>query len=409
MGRPQARQGLLGSAALLPRKVLEGVGMEAAGRGAIVTIRRHLCFKKEKCGQQIRRIEVKSASLSFHSTHSMPSPLRKTQPLHRSGAVARMLDMPVATLRVWERRYALTDAPLSPGGQRLYTAGDVQRLALMRQLTTRGHAIGQLAGLGLSELQRVAGTHAEARATTRPEPAAPAPTAWRLAVVGTALGDRLQRPALLRALGRPLQLLGPFDSLEQAASALRQGPPPDAWLLHQPELQADALPAWRAALQAPGRRARNAMTLAPLAVLFGLATETACEALAAEGVALLREPQPDAALAGWLRLWSDGSTASATSSAAPTPPPRRWADDDVARFAARPTTVACECPRHVAELLLQLSRFEAYSARCAQRNRADGELHAHLGQVAADARARFEGALERVALHEGLLLPPPTA
>ena len=41
------------------------------------------------------------------------------------------------------------------------------------------------------------------------------------------------------------------------------------------------------------------------------------------------------------------------------------------------------------------------------RSPSDAVLHAHLGQVAADARARFEGALERVALHEGLLLPPP--
>jgi len=44
-------------------------------------------------------------------------------PLHRSGAVARMLRMPVATLRVWERRYALTRPALSPSGQRLYKAG----------------------------------------------------------------------------------------------------------------------------------------------------------------------------------------------------------------------------------------------------------------------------------------------
>lgn len=31
---------------------------------------------------------------------------------------------------------------------------------------------------------------------------------------------------------------------------------------------------------------------------------------------------------------------------------------------------------------------------------------AYLGQVAGDARARFETALLRVALHEGLILPP---
>jgi hypothetical protein len=77
----------------------------------------------------------------------------------------------------------------------------------------------------------------------------------------------------------------------------------------------------------------------------------------------------------------------------------------LAEFAGQSSTMACECPRHVAELLVQLSHFEAYSAQCASRGAADAELHAHLGRVAAASRARFEDALEQVALHEGLLLP----
>ena len=40
---------------------------------------------------------------------SLPSTQQSTgtagESLHRSGAVAHMLRMPVATLRVWERRY----------------------------------------------------------------------------------------------------------------------------------------------------------------------------------------------------------------------------------------------------------------------------------------------------------------
>jgi MerR family transcriptional regulator, light-induced transcriptional regulator len=69
-------------------------------------------------------------------------------------------------------------------------------------------------------------------------------------------------------------------------------------------------------------------------------------------------------------------------------------------------TIACECPRHVAELLMQLSHFEAYSAECEHRNASDADLHAYLRQVATASRTRFEAALEHVALHEGLLLPP---
>jgi hypothetical protein len=61
----------------------------------------------------------------------------------------------------------------------------------------------------------------------------------------------------------------------------------------------------------------------------------------------------------------------------------------------------------VAELLMQLSHFEAYSAECENRSTADAQLHGYLRQTAAAARARFEAALEHVALHEGLLMPAP--
>jgi hypothetical protein len=77
--------------------------------------------------------------------------------------------------------------------------------------------------------------------------------------------------------------------------------------------------------------------------------------------------------------------------------------DEVARLSS---TVACECPQHVADLLARLSQFEVYSAECRQASRADSELHLYLVRVAGTARAMFEAALERVALHEGLLLSP---
>ncbi len=328
--------------------------------------------------------------------------------IHRSGVVARMLAMPVATLRVWERRYGLTQPGLSPGSQRLYSDDDVRRLALLKRLNDLGHAIGSLASLDMPQLQRVAATHADASAAARDggraEAADATPVrAWRLAVIGAALGMRLRRPALLRRLGRPVLLLGPFDDASQAAAL--QESAPDALLLHEPRLHED----WLARLEA----AAPAFSAVPKAVLYGFAADAVCESLAAAGTMLLREPQPDAVLAQWLRSVA-AAAAPATppaadrhaSATAPGPvPPRRWDDAALADFAGRSSTIACECPRHVTELLLQLSHFEAYSAECEHRSAADAGLHAYLRQVAAASRARFEAVLERVALHEGLLLP----
>jgi MerR family transcriptional regulator, light-induced transcriptional regulator len=331
-------------------------------------------------------------------------------PQYRSGAVARMLQMPVATLRVWERRYGLSQPALSPSGQRLYAAEDVRRLALLKQLTDLGHAIGRLAALDMAQLQQVAATHAQALAATQKgarqeAERLPPARAWRVAVVGAALGRRLQRPALLQRLGAPLELIGPFDSPTQAAATLRAGDV-DTVLVHEPHLHEGWLRSFNAALPS--------LAAVRKAVLYAFAPEPVCDALAEAGTALLREPQPDAVLVQWLRALAQPAreapeldpTGDPSAGLLSEPvPPRRWDDVALADFAGLSSTIACECPRHVAELLMQLSHFEAYSADCAHRSPADADIHAHLHRVAALSRARFEAALERVALHEGLLLP----
>jgi DNA-binding transcriptional MerR regulator len=331
---------------------------------------------------------------------------------HRSGAVARMLRMPVATLRVWERRYQLTQAELSASGQRLYSASDVQRLALLKRLSDLGHAIGSLAALDMQQLHEVAATHARALAQTHPAEVAPATggvwpsEAWRLAVIcsapGNALCKQLQSPELLRRLSRPVQLLGPFGDATQAEAAL-QGLRVDALLVQAPHVQTD----WLAGLQS------NVPTLAalPRALLYRFAPDAACAALVDAGTLLLREPQSDSALGQWLQGLLAASVPPA-SPAAPNPAtdalaiaPRRWDDAALADFAGLSSTVACECPRHVAELLMQLAHFETYSAECEDRSPSDAQLHRYLRHVAARSRASFEAALEHIALHEGLTLP----
>ncbi len=177
-------------------------------------------------------------------------------PQFRTGAVARMLRMPAATLRVWERRYGVCQPRRTPSGQCLYSAADVRRLALIRQLVEQGHAIGQLAGQPMAQLKAMAGTHARAAA----------------------------------------------------------------------------------------RRGRQASPSAP-----------------------------------------------------------RWQLDTLRTLAGLSSTIACECPQHLATLLLQLQQFEAYSASCAQQSADDATLHRRLQLVSGQARMLLEDALEAVVRAEGLL------
>src|SRR3990167_8686998 len=70
------------------------------------------------------------------------NPASSALPRYRSGAVARMGRIPVATLRIWERRYQVVGPTLTASGHRLYSGADVERLLLIKQLVDRGHAIG---------------------------------------------------------------------------------------------------------------------------------------------------------------------------------------------------------------------------------------------------------------------------
>jgi hypothetical protein len=91
------------------------------------------------------------------------------------------------------------------------------------------------------------------------------------------------------------------------------------------------------------------------------------------------------------------------------PPAPRFDERTLAQLAQISTTVRCECPRHVVDLLLSLRAFERYSAECENRSPADAELHRQLGRYAGSARALFEEAFVRVAQAEGIPLPSADA
>jgi hypothetical protein len=84
-------------------------------------------------------------------------------------------------------------------------------------------------------------------------------------------------------------------------------------------------------------------------------------------------------------------------------PPRRFQPSELARLAAASTTVDCECPKHLVDLVMSLSAFEAYSASCESRSPDDAALHAYLHATTAQVRARIEEALFRVAEADGLM------
>ena len=322
---------------------------------------------------------------------------------YRSGAVARLVGMPVTTLRVWERRYGLQCAEVLPSGHRLYSSADVQRIALLKRLTQLGYAIGSIVTLEDASLQAIELNDVQNAGISQPH-ADQRPPAARVIVIGLALAQRLQKALPATS---PIRVVGVFGSIELA---LESGSP------QQAELVLMACPSLRTSLCDELADVARSWQTSSIGVIYSYGPANTCEALQAQGVALLRSPRDDASMLLWLDHILDQAGLPVASDKPLTGPveqaetfglvtPRRYDDLTLARLASIPSKVACECPRHIADLLMQLAHFEAYSADCEHRDDADAQLHASLGQMAGAARVLLEKALERLAEFEHIELP----
>jgi MerR family transcriptional regulator, light-induced transcriptional regulator len=306
------------------------------------------------------------------------------QPVYRSGVAARLAGLSVETLRVWERRYGVSDTQRSQHGQRLYTAEQVRRLGLLKQFVDNGHPIGTLAALPLARLEEMAGVGGNAPALTI--------AAVRVALVGETLARRVAAAA---GIGLDVQRAVPRIDGDLAPL---QGPPLDVLLVELPEPDESVVP-----LVAAAREAAGAAAVVVLYRFCASATIRALHCMVARMPSEMGELAQlcRAALAGRQLPPSDGATASV--------PAVRFDEGALAIITAAGNRLACECPRHLSDLLLMVGSFERYSAQCASRNEADAQLHRDLGHAAGLARGVLETAMERLVLAEGLPLPMPPA
>ena len=301
---------------------------------------------------------------------------------YRSGVAARLAGLSPETLRVWERRYNLSDAERSARGQRLYSAEQVRRLSLLKQLVDQGHAIGVLAPMTVDQLQELAGAAAR-------QPKAQGPL--RLGVVGANLARRIAGSG---RDGLDVIVQHSWPHLEQVALA-PQDTGVEVLVIEQSELHESALPLIVSAAQACGEAA--------VVVLYRFCASATIRALRAHGCLAARVP----ADIGELLQLCRSALAGERLPTAPQHPSLELRFDEHALFTimASGSGLACECPKHLADLLLMVGSFERYSVQCASRNEDDAQLHSDLGRAAGQARAILEVAMERLARAEGLPLP----
>ena len=306
--------------------------------------------------------------------------------MYRSGAAARLAGLPVETLRIWERRYSLSDAERSEHGQRLYSAEQVARLGLLKQLVDQGHAIGVLAGLAREQLQAMLGAGAgDTRLASGPV---------RVVLVGPSLARRIA--AEPQPLG--LEVRASCARLEGVAALGAVGGA-QVLVVELSELDDSAMPQLAAA--------REAVGVAATVVLYRFCASATIRALRSQGYLVARVPADLGELALLCRSALAGQRLPLQQAPLASVPPPRFDDEALATIAASGNSITCECPRHLSELLQMVGSFERYSAQCANRNPEDARLHTQLELAAGQARVVLENAMVALAIADGLPLPPP--
>jgi len=318
--------------------------------------------------------------------------------VHKIGAVSKFSGVPTYTLRVWESQHA-TFAPRKTAGQhRLYSDDDVLKATLLKRLIEQGHAISNIGRLGTQNLNALllnqGGTnHLPSKAQGDRDQ-----DTVSIAIVGLALATRLgTKKFTLNFRSNPVQITDVFTDLTQAlASDIQQAP--DVLLVKLSSLHATT--------QLDLHRMAAHSGASQVIVLYNFGPEPIVEVLKGAGMLARREPISDSDLSELIqsaRAIHSGMEAGPSTVAAKVKP-RQYSEETLARVAAMPATLVCECPRHVAEIISQLGSFEQYSVECLNASTEDAHLHAYLSTVAGSARALFERALQVIADHEGIAL-----
>ncbi|UCF68099.1 MAG: cobalamin-dependent protein [Acidobacteriota bacterium] len=86
------------------------------------------------------------------------------EPQHPIQVAARRTGLTADAIRAWEKRYGAVEPFRTPGGRRLYSDEDIERLLLLRRVTAAGRRIGEVAGHDLEQLRAIVSADEEAMA-----------------------------------------------------------------------------------------------------------------------------------------------------------------------------------------------------------------------------------------------------
>ena len=296
------------------------------------------------------------------------------------GAVARLTGVPTDTIRTWERRYQAVTPRRTESGHRLYNLAHVDRLRTLSQLADQGERVSDLASLTDVQLRERLALH---------EPVVQGiPSLIRATVVHSTLPERLA--GMVTGVACEIQVVAGADS----PSALRELERTDVLVVDLGMLGEAPVSALRSLIS----RVEPSATV----VTTALVPRPMRQGLLGLDVRLVQPPVSlrdlrQAMLDALIQAGHSAATQPAVSVSEP-----RFSDGTLERLLNTRPDLLCECPNHLAGLVIAMRQFEVYSGNCASSSSADAALHGDLARESGAMRERLEALLIRVCEHDGI-------
>jgi DNA-binding transcriptional MerR regulator len=308
------------------------------------------------------------------------------------GAVSKITNIPVDTLRIWERRYSVVVPVRSKNADRLYQTKDINRLTLLKMLVDRGHSIGSIAHLSNEDLSQRLTIHDKKPINKNTQPG----KSINVVVIGEVLSIQLEHSLVNNT---NFSFTGIYHN-EQEFIENKNDIAIDILILEYPAIQEDHIETIDALFKQSGAK--------QLILIYGFTNSAAKKRLNKSSYHYIQAPVTiDNLQREIIDLIKENNinegkeTELKLEEKAPT---RAYTNKQLIGLSSTSSVIQCECPQHLSSMIIKLVQFEQYSSECITRYDKDAELHAMLGNMAGHARSVLEQALSKIVEAEDLEL-----
>ncbi len=309
------------------------------------------------------------------------------------GAVSRITNIPVDTLRIWERRYSVVVPMRSKNADRLYQTKDINRLTLLKMLVDQGHSIGTVARLSNDELSDRLNVHDKKIISKSQNNFG---QTIHVAVIGEVLSLQIEHSQINN---EHFSFTGIYHN-ENDFIENKENDSIDILILEYPAIYEDDIDKIEVLFKQSNAK--------QLILIYGFTNSDARKILDQTSYKYIQAPVTIDNLQREVtdsikdkNINSDKQNEIKLEDKAPL---RTYTSKQLINLSSTSSVIKCECPQHLSSMIIKLIQFELYSSECINRYEKDAELHAMLGNMAGHARSILEQALTKVVETENLSL-----